>query len=120
MAKGEITHVEIPADDLERAKRFYEAVAGWQVTATEGFEDYWMFRTAPQSGGAIGRRGTTVGTTIRPYITVDRLEDAIATAQQVGGRVVTPPQEIPGMGRWAAITDTEGNEVGLWENPPQT
>jgi predicted enzyme related to lactoylglutathione lyase len=25
MAKGEITHIEFPADDVERAKRFYAA-----------------------------------------------------------------------------------------------
>src|SRR5205814_3316378 len=30
MAKGTITHIEIPADDPERAKKFYSAVAGWE------------------------------------------------------------------------------------------
>ena len=29
MAKGEVTHIEFPADDVERAKRFYSAVVGW-------------------------------------------------------------------------------------------
>ena len=35
MAKGEITHIEFPADDVERAKRFDSAVAGGEFNAME-------------------------------------------------------------------------------------
>jgi len=52
------------------------------------------------------------------YITVDKLEDAIATAEQHGGSLIAPASEVPGMGRWAAVTDSEGSEIGLWENLP--
>ena len=31
MAHGEINHIEFPADDPERAKAFYGAVAGWEA-----------------------------------------------------------------------------------------
>jgi predicted enzyme related to lactoylglutathione lyase len=119
MARGEITHVEIPADDIERAKRFYAAVAGWEIGETQGYPDYHMFRTAERAGGAIGKRGESVGATLRIYITVDRLEDAVAAAEQNGGATTVAPVDIPGMGRYAAVRDTEGNEVGLWENPAQ-
>ena len=118
MARGEITHIEIPADDIERAKRFYAAVAGWEITETPDFPDYHMFRTAPQAGGGIGKRGETVGATLRVYITVDRLEDGIAAAEANGGSLVAEPVDIPGMGRYCAVTDTEGNEIGLWETTP--
>jgi predicted enzyme related to lactoylglutathione lyase len=117
MARGEITHIEIPADDIERAKRFYAAVAGWEIGPVEGAPDYHMFRTAPQAGGGIGKRGETVGDSVRIYITVDRLEDALATAEERGGATTVSPTDIPGMGRYAAVRDSEGNEVGLWENP---
>ncbi|TMG24308.1 MAG: VOC family protein [Chloroflexi bacterium] len=119
MATGEITHIEFPADDLDRAKRFYEAVAGWQFSEMEGFPGYWLFRTAEGSGGGLGRRGESVGNVIRDYITVTKLEDAVRAAEQNGGKVVTPPSEIPGMGRWAAVLDSEGNEIGLWEDTPK-
>lgn len=46
MATGEISHVEIPADDPERAKRFYSAVAVWEFGEMEGYPDYWLFRTS--------------------------------------------------------------------------
>ena len=61
MAKGEITHVEFPADDPERAKRFYAAVAGWEFGEQPGMEGYFLFQTEERHGGAIGKRGETIG-----------------------------------------------------------
>lgn len=115
MARGEITHIEFPADDVERAKAFYGAVAGWQFGVMEGFPDYWVFQTAPGAGGGIGRRGESVGNVVRVYISVPRLEEAVTAAVAHGGTVVQGPTDIPGMGRYAAVLDPEGNEVGLWE-----
>ena len=117
MARGEITHIEFPADDPERAKRFYSAVTGWEFSTMGDFPDYWLFRTEEGHGGGLGLRGKTTGQVIRVYITVDNLEDAVAAALANGGSVVTPPTDIPGQGRYAAVLDTEGSEIGLWENP---
>ncbi len=117
MAKGEITHIEFPADDTERAKRFYSAVAGWQFGETEGFPGYSMFRTGEGTGGAIGRRNESAPQNLRIYITVDSLEEACAAAEANGGTVVEQPSDIGGgMGRFAVVRDTEGSEVGLWQS----
>jgi predicted enzyme related to lactoylglutathione lyase len=116
MAKGEITHIEIPADDVERAKRFYAAVAGWDFSEMEGFPNYWLFRTGETSGGGLGLRGDSVGDAIRIYISVDKLEPAVAAAEANGGSVTTPPTDVPGQGRYAAIRDPEGSEIALWES----
>ena len=115
MAKGTITHVEIPADDPERAKRFYAAVAGWAFGTMGEYPNYWLFRTEEGHGGGLGTRGDSVGSVIRLYITVDRLEDAVAAAEANGGKVVTPPSDVTGQGRFAAVLDSEGSEIGLWE-----
>jgi predicted enzyme related to lactoylglutathione lyase len=117
MTKGEITHIEFPADDTERAQRFYAAVAGWTFDETAGFPGYHMFRNGPGSGGAIGKRGEMAPQALRIYITVDSLEEATAAAEANGGTVVEPPTDIgQGMGRFAVVRDTEGNEVGLWQS----
>lgn len=115
MTKGTITHVEFPADDIEAAKRFYGAVTGWEFGETEGFSDYWMFRTEEGHGGAIGKRDVSAPHAVRVYVTVPSLEDAVAAAEANGGSVCAPPTDIPGMGRYAAVHDPDGNEVGLWE-----
>jgi hypothetical protein len=120
MAKGEITHIEFPADDPERAKKFYNAVAGWEFGSMDAFPDYWLFRTSDQAGGGLGKRGQSVGNAIRVYITVDSLEKAVAAAKANGGTVTVEPADIPGQGRYAVVTDTEGSEIGLWESTPAT
>ena len=78
MAKGEITHIEFPADDPERAKRFYAAVAGWEFGEAEGFPDYFMFRN--DEGSRRRRRQArrvAPARQLRLYITVDSLEDGV-------------------------------------------
>jgi predicted enzyme related to lactoylglutathione lyase len=116
VAKGEITHIELPADDPERAKRFYTAVAGWEFSESQGFPGYFVFRTADRAGGGLGKRGESVGSVVRVYITVDSLEEAIAAAQANGGTITAQPADVPGMGRFAVAKDPEGNEIGLWQN----
>jgi predicted enzyme related to lactoylglutathione lyase len=118
MPKGTITHVEFPADDLERAKRFYTAVAGWEFGPMEGFPDYLLFRSEEGHGGGLGTRDASVGSTIRVYITVDSIEEAIAAAEANGGTVTSAAQDVPGQGRFAAVKDPEGTEIGLWESAP--
>ena len=85
MARGTIRHIEFPADDIERAKRFYGAVAGWEFGEIEGQPGYWMFRSGEGSGGGLGRRGESVGSVVRVYIDVDDLEGAVAAATANGG-----------------------------------
>jgi predicted enzyme related to lactoylglutathione lyase len=117
MATGQITHVEIPADDVDRARRFYGAVAGWEFSSMEGFPDYWLFRSGEGSGGAIGKRGESVGTVIRNYIEVASIDAAAEAASRHGGTVVTGRTEVPGQGFYAVLLDPEANEIALWENP---
>ena len=116
MATRTISHIEFPADDVERAKTFYAAVAGWEFSEMDGMEGYWLFRTAPEAGGAIGKRGETVSDVVRVYIDVDDLDGAVAAATANGGSVITPPSDIPGQGRYAAVRDPEGNEIGLYQD----
>ena len=115
MAHGEINHIEFPADDPQRAMRFYEAVAGWKFGAMDGLPDYWMFRTSEGYGGAVGRRGVTTGGQLRNYIEVSSIDDAVAASDQNGGTTVEPKSPIPGMGWYAVLRDPEGTEIGLFQ-----
>ena len=113
---GEFNHIEFPADDLARAQRFYGAVFGWQFRPAEGMDDYVVYTAGPADlGGGIGVRGKTAPERIRNYLAVDSIEDALAAATANGGTVMVPKTDI-GFGWYAAITDTEGNEVGLYKS----
>jgi hypothetical protein len=116
MAHGEFNHIEIPYDDEERAKRFYTGVFGWKFSQMQGFDGYDLFTSGPaELGGALGKRGESAGTETRNYIHVDSIDAAVAKVVELGGTITTPKSEIPGMGWWAAGTDSEGNGLALYE-----
>jgi predicted enzyme related to lactoylglutathione lyase len=121
MQHGDFTHVEIPADDVDRAQRFYNGLFGWSFGAPEGFEGYFMFTTPVGQagmGGAIGKRGESAPDKLRAYIHVDSIDDTLPKVTQLGGTVVEAKSEVPGTGWYAVFTDSEGNELALWESPP--
>ena len=120
MAHGQITHIENPDDDTERAQRFYKELFGWEFQSYEGVPGYFLFNTGSidSAGGAIGQRGTATGDKLRIYVTVDSLDETLPKVAGLGGEVVTPKTDIPGQGWYAVITDSEGSEIGLYENLP--
>jgi predicted enzyme related to lactoylglutathione lyase len=120
MAHGQITHIEFPADDLSRARRFYSELFGWELGEMPEFPDYLLFRFdgIEASGGAIGLRGKTTGEQLRVYIEVDDIDDVLARVPDLDGVVVTPRTEIQGQGWYAVIIDSEGSELGLFEGRP--
>ena len=120
MAHGQITHIEFPADDTERAQRFYHALFGWEFQGYEGLPGYFLFNTGSidSAGGAIGQRGTATGDKLRIYVTVDSLDDTLPKVAGLGGEILIAKTDIPGQGWYAVINDSEGSEVGLYENLP--
>lgn len=42
----------------------------------------------------------------------------VCTSAALGGKIVEPKTDIPGQGWYAVIDDTEGNQLGLYENLP--
>ena len=57
--KDTLVHSEIPADDVERAKKLYSELLRWEFSTPPGFDDYWAFHTRDPSqdaGGALMAR----------------------------------------------------------------
>ncbi len=116
--KHTITHFEIPADDLERAKTFYGKLFDWQISLAEGFEDYWLIQIGEQDqdlGGALMKRQAPEQGVVS-YIHVESVADYAAKVQELGGQVIVPRSPVPGMGWFAHCIDTEGNIFALWES----
>jgi uncharacterized protein len=123
---GQVIHFEVPADDLERAQRFYADTFGWQVTPMPEMS-YTMVQTGPTgpdgrpsepgviNGGMMARGGPATAPVIT--ITVDDIDDALATVEQHGGKTAVARQAVGDMGFAAYFVDTEGNTMGLWQNP---
>ena len=125
---GGVVHFEIPADDQERARKFYQEALGWRIEPVPGM-DYNMVITTPMdeatgqptTAGAInGGMMARDGEVRNPVITVDvsDIDATLKSVEQLGGSVVMPKNEIPQMGYFAYFKDSEGNIMGLWENLP--
>ena len=120
MAHGQMSHLEIPADDPARARKFYEGVFGWETSEMEQYPNYFLFGFGEigRAGGAIGVRNESTGPQLRLYISVDSIDATLPKVTALGGKIVEPKTDIPGQGWYAVIDDTEGNQLGLYENLP--
>ncbi|MBA3431316.1 MAG: VOC family protein [Actinobacteria bacterium] len=121
-----VVHFEIPTDDLVRAKEFYGSIFGWELEDMQGGMPYTIVRTTPvdeqqmptEPGAINGGMMQRTSETPTPVLTigVGSVDDALKKVEAGGGSTITPKTEIPGMGSFAYIKDTEGNLIGLWEN----
>jgi predicted enzyme related to lactoylglutathione lyase len=120
-----IVHFEVPADDVERSRKFYSDLFGWKFEKWPGMEsgmEYWTINTTDNEGGkAVGggmmkRQNPQQG--ITNFIDVTSVDEYSAKVQSLGGKIVAPKQAVPTMGFFAVCLDTENNTFGIWETNP--
>lgn len=124
MANNRVIHFEIQADDVNRAKNFYEKTFGWEVhqmmKAEEGGMDYWGLRTGPDgtpgiNGGLYKRTPENKLYTYDCTVQVADIDKAVADVKKNGGSIRGEKTEIPGVGWFVQGTDTEGNKFGIMQ-----
>lgn len=117
-----VTHFEIPADNPERAIKFYETVFSWTIEKWDGPIEYWLIMTGPEDqpgidGGLAKRSDPEIG--VENTIEVADLEGSLLDVEKNGGKLIRPKIAVPGVGWMAYIKDTEGNVFGLMETDPE-
>jgi predicted enzyme related to lactoylglutathione lyase len=112
-----IVWFEIPADNLDRAKKFYTSLFGWKIKAIPGMADYWHIDTGgpddSPDGGMMARKQPQQA--ITNYINVKSVNQSVAKVIKLGGKVYMPKTPVPGMGFFAICQDPENNVFALWE-----
>jgi len=122
-----VVHFELPAGDAERAQKFYKGIFDWNIFKYEGDMPYWIVRTVecddnnmPKEAGAIngGLFEKDAKQQISPIlvINVPDIDAYMKKIKEAGGSQTTEKTEISNMGYYARFKDTEGNELGLWED----
>jgi len=113
-----IVHFELPYDDAERARKFYEDVFDWQIQGWGEMPTYQLATTGKDGLGIDGalyqRRQPDLGVLV--YVTVRDLVEALARAERAGATVIQPKTQIGGVGWSAVLQDPEGNMLGLFES----
>src|ERR671933_550192 len=128
-----IVHFEIPADDVERSRKFYTDLFGWKIEKWHSTDDsqltsaatgqpieYWMVTTTDDKGnkalgGGIMKRQMSEHYVIN-YIGVKSIDESSSKVEKLGGKVVAPKHAVPGMGYFAICLDTENNTFAMWES----
>jgi predicted enzyme related to lactoylglutathione lyase len=115
-----IRHFAINADDMPRAKAFYETVFGWELTPWGPPDFYQAYNAGPPGvmGALQGRREIDPGVRIRgPEVTlaVDDIEATMKAIVRAGGRLLSQPFNIHGVGVLVWFNDSEGNLLGAMQ-----
>jgi predicted enzyme related to lactoylglutathione lyase len=100
--------VEFPADDPERARRFWSGLLGTELEPRrEGEGDGWETRSGDLPIG-VHERGPGPGDTFSlPYFEVADMATAVRRVEALGGSVVHPGDRV------AICKDSEGSPFGL-------
>jgi uncharacterized protein len=112
-----VTHFEVFASDVERAREFYENVFGWTFESA-GPPDLYLIATGPDTDpglrqGLIAKRSGPAAkgplNAFRVTIGVKSVADTMALVESAGGKLRSPIIDIPHVGKVVEIADTEDN-----------
>ncbi len=126
-----VVHFEMPYEDGKRMADFYSKTFGWKtnmmgpemgdyvvVQTGETDEKTMMLKKPGMINGGFFKKMPEHGTP-SVVIAVDDIHEAMKKVEEAGGKVLggskgkDMPDDIPGVGLYVAIVDTEGNKVAL-------
>ena len=120
-----VVHFEMPYEQSDRLMTFYSQVFGWEMnalgqemggyvlaTTTETDENRMPLR-AGAIGGGFFPKGPDMPTCPSVVIAVEDIGAAMKRAADAGGEILGHPAEIPGIGQYVAVIDSEGNRIGM-------
>ncbi|MEL6543231.1 MAG: VOC family protein [Myxococcota bacterium] len=117
MTQG-VQHFAINADDLQRARAFYETVFGWSFQCW-GPPDFFQIESGgPIRGSLQKRRELAPGLVLRGFectISVDDVDRVASEVEAAGGRLLMEKSTIVGVGHLIFFEDTEGNCAGAMQ-----
>ena len=109
-----LVHFEIQAKDKEKQLAFYSEMFDWDIVQPEGS----LFATIPPGKGSPenglgGNLSQADRSAVVVYVQVANLNESLARAEQLNGKVIMPSVDVPNGPTIAKIEDPEGNLLGL-------
>ncbi|PYL14529.1 MAG: glyoxalase [Verrucomicrobia bacterium] len=117
----------IPADNVERAKKFYGDLFGWKIERVPGPEEYWHIDTggdywhidtagADESPDGALKKRKHPQEPITNYVSVNSVDGFAKKVEKLGGKICMSKTAVPQMGYFAICQDTENNTFAIWES----
>jgi predicted enzyme related to lactoylglutathione lyase len=102
---------DLMTPDTAAAARFYGNVVGWKAGDFDAQSDYTLWHA--DDGSAVGGLmtlpdGMPSGPGWSVYFHVADVDTAITEVELSGGKLIVPPQDVPGAGRFAMVADPQG------------
>jgi predicted enzyme related to lactoylglutathione lyase len=136
MKPNPVVHFEMGYEDKERMCTFYENAFGWKLQRMgPDMGDYVVAQTAETdekgmiqmpgaiNGGFYKKTDNPLSHAPSVVIAVDDIRGAMKKAEEAGGKILgsmnqsgehtNEPQEIPGVGLWVSMMDTENNRFSI-------
>jgi hypothetical protein len=108
-----VVHAEIRSADPDATRKFFADLFGWKVAAEGGFPGYTFIDTGVEGGThvAIGPRQSQEDEVLF-FVAVDDVAATLKKAESLGGTIVQPAQEVPGVS-FGVFADAQGHNVGV-------
>ena len=114
---GAFSWNELMTTDVEGAKAFYQQLFGWTFEEMNPTEMPYHIAKAgeTETAGVMGMPPEAEG--MPPawgaYVTVDDVDASAAKAEALGAKIVVPLTDIPKVGRFCVIVDSQGAALSL-------
>lgn len=110
-----LCHFELMTADPAKCRSFYGELFRWQFDDAS-MPGYTLIHPGVEpSGGLFEKPAAAPGPCMNVYFHVEDMDAALAKAAQLGGTVLVPKTDVPGVGHFAMITDPEGITFGIMQ-----
>jgi predicted enzyme related to lactoylglutathione lyase len=121
---GRFVWHELHTSDRAKAIAFYGKIAPWEIKDVPmgPGEAYGLCLLGGKDFAGITKSQTGAASSMSapphwlPYIAVEDVDASAKKAKELGGRVVTPPMDIPNVGRFSVIADPQGAIFALYKH----
>jgi len=115
---GDFSWSELCSRDLEGSKKFYKELLGWEMEETPMQEGrYTVLKAGGEAVGGIMPMPASVPEMVpthwATYVTVSDVDAVAKKAQDLGGTMIVPPTDIPGVGRFSTFQDPQGGVINV-------
>ena len=123
-SQGKFVWYELMTTDVKAAQAFYGHVVGWGARDAGMAEPYTLLLVgagdkASQVAGVMKLTPEAAAAGAPPhwtgYIAVDDVDAGARHFNEAGGKTYVPPTDIPGIGRFAILSDPQGAVVALFK-----
>ena len=108
-----VVRFELMGGKGNQLEKFYGGLFGWKIDSNNPMKYGMVDTRAP--GGITGGVGPSQdgGNRVSVYVQVEDLEAALAKAENLGGKTILRPSQVPGGPKLAMFADPVGNVTGL-------